>query len=117
MSLSMHLTFPGTCREAFTFYAGALGGTITFMATYAESPLAGQVPEAWRTKVMHATLSLQGEMTLMGGDVQPGDFTAPQGFAIVLGVRSLDEATRAFEALAEGGTVRTPLAATFWSAA
>jgi PhnB protein len=117
MSLSLHLQFPGTCRDAFTYYERELGGRITFMATYAESPLGDQVPEAWRSMIMHATMSLHGEMTLMGSDIQPGEFTPPQGFGIVLGVETPEEARRAFEALAAGGTVTMPLEATFWAAA
>ena len=30
--------FNGDCREAFDFYAGALGGQIVFTVTYGEMP-------------------------------------------------------------------------------
>ncbi len=117
MDISPHLTFDGTCRAAFDEYARTLGGTITFMATYGESPMATDVPEAWRTRIMHATLTLPGGGTLMGSDARPEEYETPRGFAIAVSVRDPDAARRAFDAFADGGTVRLPLAETFWSAA
>jgi PhnB protein len=117
MSLSLHLTFDGACQAAFTCYARTLGGTITYLATYGESPMADQVPEHWETRVMHATLRLDDGLTLMGNDAQPNSYQAPQGFAIVLGTDDLEVARRTFDALADGGVILMPLAATFWAAA
>jgi PhnB protein len=117
MSLSLHLSFDGACKAAFTYYARTLGGTISYMATYGESPMADQVPEEWQTRIMHATLRLPGDMTLMGNDAQPNSYQAPQGFAIALGTDDPEVARRAFAALAEGGVILMPLAPTFWAAA
>jgi PhnB protein len=117
MSISLHLTFDGTCKAAFDQYARSLGGIVTFMATYGESPMADQVPDVWRTRIMHATLNLHGEVTLMGSDARPDGYEAPRGCAVVLGVEDPESARRAFEALADGGIILMPLAATFWSPA
>jgi PhnB protein len=116
MSLSLSLSFNGTCREAFGVYAGLLGGTITFMATYAESPMAGQVSAAMQSRIMHATLRAD-DMTLMGSDVPPDDYQPPQGFGIVLGLSDPAEAARLFAAFADGGSIVLPLEPTFWAAA
>ncbi len=117
MSISLHLTFDGTCKEAFDHYVRTLGGTVTFMATYGESPMADQVPEVWQTRIMHATMNLHGEMTLMGSDALPDHYETPRGCSVVLSVEDTESAGRAFEALADGGIILMPLAATFWSPA
>jgi PhnB protein len=117
MSLSLHLTFDGACQDALTLYARVLGGTITYMATYGESPMAGQVPPEWHGRIMHATLTIPGGLTLMGNDVQPGGYDPPQGFGVVIGTGDPGAARRAFEALAEGGAIRVPLGPTFWAIA
>lgn len=116
MDISPHLTFDGDCEEAFAAYARLLGGTVTFSLRYRDSPMAGDVPPEWADKVVHATLSVGGA-TLMGSDARPDEFEPMQGFAIVLGVPDPEAARRTFDALADCGTVRLPLAETFWSAA
>lgn len=54
MKLVTYLFFNGNCREAFEFYAGALGGEIRAMLTHAETPAAEHVDAAWRDKIIHA---------------------------------------------------------------
>ncbi len=43
--LNPYLNFPGTCREAFAFYADCLGADIVFQLTMGESPMADEVPK------------------------------------------------------------------------
>ncbi len=50
MQLSPYLHFNGQCEAAFKFYAQCLGGKIVFMAAYAGTPMAEQVPPGWRRK-------------------------------------------------------------------
>ncbi len=114
MKVNAYLNFDGNCAEAFRFYAEVLGGTIGFMQTFGESPMADQVPADKRDQVMHVTLDVGGQ-ALLGADA-PGQFQRPQGFAVCLGVTAA-EADRIFPALAEGGTVQVPLQKTFWAGA
>ncbi len=44
MKLNPYLSFDGRCREAFELYAATLGGTIAFIQTIGESPMAAQAP-------------------------------------------------------------------------
>jgi len=55
MKIFPYLNFPGTCAEAFTFYAETLRGEITFMQTHGDSPMKDMVGADWQDKVMHAT--------------------------------------------------------------
>ena len=110
----MHIDFNGQCEAAFKFYAQSLGGNIVTMLTWGQSPLAEQVSPEWREKICHASLLIQGN-ELAGTDVPAGNFQAPQGFQLLLDINDVHDAKRAFEALAEKGTVRMPLQKTFWA--
>jgi PhnB protein len=114
MQLNPHLTFDGQCEAAFRFYERCLGGKLAFMMTYGESPLAEQVPAAWRDKLLHATLIL-GDFRLTGADALPENYQKPQGISVFLSIEAASEADRIFEALAEGGEVQIPLQETFWA--
>jgi PhnB protein len=85
------------------------------MMTYGEAPPGTPVTPAWRDKVMHARLAIDGNV-LMGSDPPKDMYEGSKGFAVSVKVDSPEEAERRFNALAENGTVRMPLAETFWAA-
>jgi len=64
MQLNPYLIFNGQCEEAFKFYEKCLGGKIEAILTFGDSPMAGQVPAEWGSKVMHARMNIDG-MILM----------------------------------------------------
>lgn len=72
MRLNPYLDFNGQCEAAFRFYARVLGGRISILWTFEESPMADEVPADWRKKILHARL-LVGDWVLMGGDELPED--------------------------------------------
>ena len=72
------------------------------------------VPLAWRDKIMHARLVVDG-MALMGADVPPDSYGPSQNFAVSLLVKEPAEAERVFAALSENGKVGMPIQQTFWS--
>ncbi len=114
MKINTYLTFNGNCAEAFKFYEQCLRGKIAMMLTHADAPADTQVPEAWRNKVMHASLQI-GDQVLMGSDAPPAMFEPMQGFSVSLAIDSAAEAERIYQALSPGGTVRMPLQQTFWA--
>jgi PhnB protein len=114
MQLNPHLSFNGHCEAAFRFYEKFLGGNITVMMTYGESPAAGQVPAGWRQKIIHATLTL-GSQRLTGADTLPDHYQRPQGLSVLLNITDAPEAERIFHTLAENGTVQMALQETFWA--
>jgi PhnB protein len=115
MQLNPYLTFNGQCEAAFRFYEKILGGKIEAMMPHAGSPMEQQVPAEWRNKVMHARLSLGGEL-LMGSDAPPDHYKPMQGFSVTLGIDDPAEAERVFHALSDKGTVQMPIQKTFWAA-
>jgi hypothetical protein len=56
MRLNPYLNFPGNCAAAFQFYEQHLGGKITMTITFADSPLADEVPPEWRGKILHTRM-------------------------------------------------------------
>jgi len=114
MQLNPYLFFNGQCEAAFKFYEHALGGKIVAMMSHAGTPAEGQVPKEWRDKIMHARLVVD-DCVLMASDVPPDRYEAPKGFSVSLGIKEPAEAERAFQALADGGTIRMPIQETFWA--
>jgi PhnB protein len=114
MQIHTYLLYNGQCGEAFRFYERVLGGTIDFIQTHGESPMADQTPPELRDKVMHVHMTV-GDQVLMGSDAPMQHFEKPQGFSVSLGIEDPAEAERVFNALAEGATVTMPLQKTFWA--
>jgi PhnB protein len=120
MEVSMKLTpqislaFNGQCEAAFRFYEQCLNGTITFMLTWGNSPMAADAPPGWDTKIAHATLKI-GDTAIAGSDVPPDRYQQPKGFEVVLQMDDAVAAERVFQTLAERGRIAMPLQETFWA--
>ena len=97
MQLNPYLTFNGTCETAFKFYAQVLGGKIEAMIPHEGTPMADHVSPEWRSKIMHARLSI-GDRLLMGSDAPPDRREAMQGFSVTLSLDDPTEAERMFGA-------------------
>ncbi len=114
MRLNTHLSFNGQCQEAFEFYAKCLGGKVTFMMTYGESPMSAQTAPEWRSKILHASFAMGNEL-LTGADTPPEINQKPQGVSILYSLDETGEADRVFRELAEGGTIQMAIQETFWA--
>ena len=114
MQLYPHLTFDGQCEAAFKFYQACLGGKITLMMTYENTPMDLQTHPDWQKKISHATFAL-ADFMFSGSDPLPGQYQKPQGFALQFNLSDTAETERIFKALAENGSVQAPLQETFWA--
>ena len=122
-TLTPYLSFRGSTREAFAFYAQALGGEIQAMLRFADMPAppadaegCGDGPMPTGDGIMHACLVLPGGAMLMAGDAPAHlPFDGMKGVMLALQYDSIDQAHGAFHALAQGGQVTMPLAPTFWA--
>ena len=114
MQLNPYVSFKGQCEMAFKFYEQCLAAKIMSMFTYAQTPMADQVPVAWRHKIIHARLMV-GDQELMGADPTPEHYEQPKGFSLSLTFDDPAEAERVFHAMSQNGTVRMPIQETFWA--
>jgi PhnB protein len=116
MAFNPYLFFGGSCREAFTRYQEIFGGELVLLAMK-DMPSDEPIPDAQADLIMHAALMVDGEL-LMGSDDPTTDGFGPvQGMRANYAVADAGEATRVFEALADGGEVTVPIGATFFSPA
>jgi len=114
MSLTPYIFFDGRCEEAIAFYKAAIGAEQTMFMRWRDGP--DPAPPGAEDRVMHAELRI-GEAMMMLSDGMPGGATQHAGYCIYLAARDAHHARGLFDALADGGEVRMPLAATFWSPA
>jgi PhnB protein len=116
MAFHPYLFFGGNCREAFTRYQEIFGGELVLI-TAADMPPGdgGDVPA---DAIVHAAVQVGPGVFLMGSD----DLGAGADFRVIgmqvnFEAASVDEATKAFDSLADGGEVRMPLGPVPFSAA
>ncbi|MBB5049790.1 PhnB protein [Rhodopseudomonas rhenobacensis] len=114
MQVNPYLFYDGDCEEAFNYYARVLGGVIEAMLTHEGTPAAEHVPADWVKKIMHARMTIDGEV-LMASDAPPGSSAKPAGFSVSLQVEDPARAEQVFAALADGGAIKMPIAQTFWA--
>jgi PhnB protein len=110
----LSLSFNGQCEAAFKFYERCLGAKIAFMLTWGDSPMSAEAPPGWGEKILHGRITI-GNTDLVGADALPKTYEQPKGFAVLLNVDDAVEAERIFHALAQNGTVHTPIQKTFWA--
>ena len=120
MQINPYLFYNGNCEEAFRFYEKAIGAKIDVIMHVEGSPAAEHMPASMAKKVLHAQLSIDGEVIMASDAVMTSDspqngFEKMQGFSVSLQAQTAAEGEKWFNALAEGGEVKMPFAATFWS--
>ena len=109
--LNPYLTFPGTAREAMTFYKEVFGGDLT-LSTFGEFGAEGDGTDG----IMHAQLQAGDGLVLMASDTAPGQ---GEGFRtgdhMSVSLSGDDEALRGYwEGLSEGATITMPLEKQMW---
>jgi PhnB protein len=107
----VHVSFPGTAREALTFYADVFGGELA-LHTHQDFGRNEGTPEA----IAHGTLS--GIVALAGSDAAVGESGVRfEGLMLsLLGTAEPDVLHEWFDRLAEEGSVVDPLAPKPWGA-
>lgn len=112
--LNAYLSFDGRCADAMNFYARVLGAKVEALITYGQMPGEQPVPPEHADRIMHAYL-VHRDFSLMAGDAPLSvPFEGMKGVMLVLTYDTVAEATRVFDAFADGGTVQMPMGETFW---
>ena len=115
-TITPYLDFSGRCEEALEFYREALGAEVEMLMRYDESPTPpppGMLQAGFEKKIMHASFRVRG-VPLMASD-GCDDKSKFDGMRLALALPTEADAHRAFDALADGGSIEMPLTKTFWS--
>lgn len=112
-----YLNFPGTAKEAFSYYETVFQTKIEMIQTFGETDFMGTMPEQAKSKIMHVQLPLTEVVHLMGSDVVEGlSPVVPFGtnFNVMVVAADQAEADRVFSMLADGGTITMPIGNAPW---
>lgn len=112
-NLNPYLSFRTEARQAMEFYQSVLGGELE-ITVFRDFPDMVQDPSQGDL-VMHAQLTTEDGLVLMGSDTPDGmPYEPPQGFSVSLS--GTDEATAqaVWDKLAEGASITMPLDAAPW---
>jgi PhnB protein len=120
-TVNPYLTFHGQCEEAFKFYESAFGVKAPMWNKFGDMPpMEGMPPLAdeYKNHIMHVSLPISKETTLMGSDSLPGmgEYKNGNDFSVSINTDSREEALNLFTKLSEGGKVTMELQDTFWGA-
>ncbi len=113
--ITPYLNFDGNGSEALQFYCKALDGQVLFQQTFGDSPMGAETPEEFKNKLMHATFQCEAG-SFMASDLPPGfEMKKGNNLSLSLHFDSVEKLEKAFNGLAEGGTVTMAPAETFWA--
>ncbi|GIG39153.1 VOC family protein [Cellulomonas phragmiteti] len=114
ISTTTHLNFRGQAREALELYRGVFGGDLVAV-TYAQAGAVTDPAEA--DQVMWGQVASAAGFRVMAYDVPAHTAHEPGVNAVFVSVRGTDadELRGCWDGLAEGATVRVPLAEAAWS--
>jgi PhnB protein len=119
-TVNVYLNFKGNCEEAFNHYRSVFGGSFGYVGRFNEMPpQEGQppMPEHVANMIMHISLPVSKETTLMGSDALEGmgpDVIFGNNFAVSVNAISEKEADRLYAGLAAGGHATMPMSKQFW---
>ncbi len=116
MRLKHYLSFDGDCRQALTWYAGLLGGQVTAMQSFADTPGCEDLPDELKTRILHGRVDVDA-FSLMGTDATPDHpYKGVIGAYVVIDLDDQARAEALYSALSEGAqAVEMPLQQTFWA--
>ncbi len=119
-TVNIYLNFNGNCEDAFGFYKSVFGGEFSYLGRFKDMPMSENqtvISEEQGNKIMHITLPISQETSLMGCDTDPHwgmPFVQGNNFSISIDSTSKEEADMLFNKLHEGGMSIMPMNQTFW---
>lgn len=112
MILNPYVSFKDNAREAMDFYKSVFGGELNVMS-FADLPQMPTDPEE-KDKVMHAMLTGDNGIVIMGADTPNSQPYEPYNGSISLSGDDEKTLTGYFEKLSAGGEIGEPLTKAPW---
>jgi len=116
-TLNPYLYFNGNCEEAFNFYKSVFNSEFKYLGRYQDIPTAERkLFSDQDDKIMHVSLPISNETTLMGADNAElfNHAVSTTNFSLSINTDNQEEADRLFQGLSEGGKIKLPMNETFW---
>lgn len=111
-----YLTFDGQCEQAIKLYQEAFHAQIIDCMKFSELPNADAIPEPYPSRILQATLDIQGSIIRLCDCGPGGVLEDPPSDRLSLAVEcTVDEVRHAFAILARDGEIGIELAETFYS--
>jgi PhnB protein len=115
MQVQPYISFNGHCEEALEFYKKAVGAEVLCIMRFKENPDPQYNPAGMEEKIMHSSFRI-GDSQLMASDGMCVDNSPKfEGISLSLSAKTVDQAKKYFNALADGGQEQMPLTETFFS--
>ena len=114
MKLSPYLIFSGNAEEVLKFYKNALGGEITMLSRYSDSPMPAD--EDWKSKIMHGRLEFDGNIIMISDGRKEDPALSKGNVQLSVEVESETKLNEVFAKMSEGAKVSLPVGKQFWGA-
>ena len=114
MKLTPYIHFQGNAEEAMNFYAEALGGTISELKRYGESPMPAD--EDYKDKVLHGRLTFDDNLIMISDTMKGNEVSKSGNIQLSVEISEANQIDTVFNKMAKGGNVTMPLQDTFWGA-
>ena len=117
MKVNPYLNFDGQAEEAFNFYKSIFGGDFSGKMKMQDAPGGDELPPEEQNRLMHISLPIVKDITLMGSDIFPSmGQTLKEGNNIYISLHpeSRGDADRLFNSLSAGGEIEMPMEDQFW---
>lgn len=107
ISLTPYLVFSGNCREAMEFYKETLGGEITIMQTFGDTPM--DFPEDAKDRIFNSEV-IAGNIKIKASDNLPGqEIINGSNISLFVVFDDANKKKEVFNKLSEGGKVFFPI--------
>jgi PhnB protein len=114
MKLSPYLSFDGNCETAMNYYKDILGGEITTQMRYSEAPEEMPVPDNMKDKIMHCTLTFNGQILMASDVMEEPPYKPGNNYHLSVSIPSDDKALAVYDKLLDGGVEIMPFKEVFW---
>lgn len=119
VQINPYLTFLGNCEEAFNYYKKVFGGEFSYVGRFSDMPAQEgyEMSEEEKNKIMHISLPVSKETTLMGSDTGgewANGIVVGNNITISVYTDSKEKADEFYSMLSDGGKSSMPMNQTFW---
>lgn len=116
-TVNPYIYFNGNCEDAFNFYKVVFRKEITYIGRYRDIQKTDrQIFQETDDKIMHVTLPISTETSLMGSDNTEAyeESIAYSNFSLIIHTDNREETDRIFNELSESGQIKVAMNLKFW---